>query len=713
MIFVLIYSFPHNYCTGDESPFCAAHIVQEHLQYVPRDHTAETVVKLFEKRQKERSSEPATSMDKSNNPFIALPGLPGLGKSTFLAHFFYSAQVKRYIEVWGQSKTPIISLISFNSAMGCGSLINCVALGLRIVFGALQASCGWMETWIDFSRRHAHLKDMTAVEAVQLLRYTFGHDRRIFLGVDEISKVEEIKDPNMDAKYAIALFCMILDWDGNTDVVVSSRTPAYIKERVAGSGSERDIEYVPIVPLRGQALDANFRDSGELLVTQVNASVGVYCSNFTINPPIENILRKLHLLSSGHPSTVEILKKAVTKRKVLGLIEHSLKVFPAPEPLALMRMLSTLSEFRLHSKLPRSEEEREYILSVQPRSIHDDSTLRMMLEKGKCTIFEQISYATRQCRITTTLASFFRMVENIKNVNPQKLGPLSRAARTLFAADDNTMSNVWERAHGLSIVSRIHSRRKRYKSVQLPMFRVLGVDSELFGRFIVVDEDLEVKVINREDDLRQLQWTRNTLLVPPNRQPGFDLAVCLNGTKQEKIWVYVQVKVAPSTKNISTAQILGGTLKKTLVGHVQRAQQKFATLADIPLEAQLEALKDVYFVLSRYGCELEGSMAELRDIVVPYLQKEREADQQKLATLLLDETLSANVKMKREARLRERALESDLVLAFIESHWDSHVAFQGTQEMEDTMVPVVLPLAHLVHASDEGGDDLGEAEDEQ
>ena len=59
-------------------------LVYEYFQYIPREYECNEVVKYMSARQNKRKK---GSEDKSCNPLIAIPGSPGIGKSTFLTHF--------------------------------------------------------------------------------------------------------------------------------------------------------------------------------------------------------------------------------------------------------------------------------------------------------------------------------------------------------------------------------------------------------------------------------------------------------------------------------------------------------------------------------------------------------------------------------------------------------------------------------------------------
>ena len=119
-------SFDYSWRTG-------GHIVDETFKYISRDVEDRCVVECMRARQALQNI--LKSDDKSRNPLIAIPGSPGIGKSTFLCHFPESDAYKEYI---GFNRHPIVSILTFNKGM-THSPNNQDALGLRVLYGAAVA----------------------------------------------------------------------------------------------------------------------------------------------------------------------------------------------------------------------------------------------------------------------------------------------------------------------------------------------------------------------------------------------------------------------------------------------------------------------------------------------------------------------------------------------------------------------------------------------
>ena len=89
-------------------------IVKESIKYIERKKESNLIADLLTHRQGLRNEDPCQSMDKNINPLIAVPGSPGSGKSTFLAHLAESAAMTTY---YRERSAPIVVPVTFNSRM--------------------------------------------------------------------------------------------------------------------------------------------------------------------------------------------------------------------------------------------------------------------------------------------------------------------------------------------------------------------------------------------------------------------------------------------------------------------------------------------------------------------------------------------------------------------------------------------------------------------
>lgn len=298
------------------------------MTYIPPADTNMTVAKCFHDRFINRltvvsESQPFTpsyppGVGKGYNRLNALPGVPGCGKSAFLAHFPYSTA---YNDYWKQrqnvsvlpvsTEKPLISILSFNTGMDYNPGEQ--SLGLRIIYGALKStSIQFAVSWQLFHEEYKSLRDLRAIKAVNLLRMVFGNTRLFFIGVDEISKTMD----TAIAEDIISQLGVVLNLEIHTDVLVSSLHPAYIKDLV--TGSNRAVNYLPIVPLKNEKLGKQLRPESEKFVNKVNDING---SGKKLNKFVKSLLRNMYILGSGHPRTLEHLMKGIVNGELLTWIE--------------------------------------------------------------------------------------------------------------------------------------------------------------------------------------------------------------------------------------------------------------------------------------------------------------------------------------------------------------------------------------------------------
>ena len=207
-----------------------------------RESEAGDVVNDMRKRNQNRANraDKQTAGDKKNNPLIALPGSLGSGKSTFVVHFPVSATYKQYFKDTNRP-AAIVSTLTFNSGMD-SKRPKKNDVGLRIIFGCMRAMLGlelFPMTWEAFLKKFK-AQNIPASDAVEMLRRLFGSDRPVLLLVDELSKA-------VNDKEVMEELGVVLNKDGNCDVVVTSLSPAYVFDLL--TGSQRPITYVPMAPL--------------------------------------------------------------------------------------------------------------------------------------------------------------------------------------------------------------------------------------------------------------------------------------------------------------------------------------------------------------------------------------------------------------------------------------------------------------------------------
>jgi len=211
-------------------------LAEERLTYIPRSREASDVVTYMKYRLNKRDMTSGLPSDKLNNPIIAVPGCPGIGKSTFLQHFPSSDEYKNYVaSVSSNNSTDVIVVqITF-----IGNAIASVNLGLQILYGATGSKKEYDLFCDDFEA----YKDLDPKAAVRVLLNTFGESKRVLILVDEIAHVYDEEKRNE----IISGLGGILDEFPQVDIVVSALSPQYIKE--LATNCNREVNYVPLPPL--------------------------------------------------------------------------------------------------------------------------------------------------------------------------------------------------------------------------------------------------------------------------------------------------------------------------------------------------------------------------------------------------------------------------------------------------------------------------------
>jgi hypothetical protein len=203
-------------------------IVEEFIEYVERNRESDLIADLMANRQRTRKNQ-LKPYDKNINPLIAIPGSPGSGKSTFLAHLPGSTAMMNY---YGERSLPIVVPVTFNSMMGNfykNPTTNAIedTFGLRVIYAA-AASMGLVgntkyQLWRTFVEEYSEFANISLEDALRILNKLFGENRPILLLVDELSKA--VNDQSVMREIGEQL-----NENGNFDAIVSSLSPTYVEE---------------------------------------------------------------------------------------------------------------------------------------------------------------------------------------------------------------------------------------------------------------------------------------------------------------------------------------------------------------------------------------------------------------------------------------------------------------------------------------------------
>ena len=634
------------------------HIVQEFLQHVPRQGLDGLITSSLDKRFRLAKAKPSGRADKSVNHVSALPGTPGSGKSTELVHYPESRAYRAYVEdrractvelLKVSHQEPIVSILTFNGVMEGGPQ----SLGLRIIFGMLRSmgmisSTSDIYNWTAFHKHFHESAEMDGMQAVTVIRAAFGEDRLIFIGVDEIGMCPQ------DQKIMRDLGA-ILTIDGNTDVLITALTPAYVDNLV--TGSRRRIDYI-IMPALMAAVQ-EYASQAQTMLLQAK-------KHGKVDDIAERIILAAPLLASGHPRTIEFLVLAARDGSFWDNIKEAVTLKNA---YVLLCNIARVDVFTAYCSPPTTEKERNLLLSMRKRSARKDKLFRVMLEESSCFVHRALGLNSFSA--TTGLSSFLLRLEDLKLKKAGRLGPLSAAARTLFA-DVSQIGELWERCCALSVVARTQLLQDMLGGTAAVSV-IFSVDD--FNTDSYIANKLQVHMAQAGD---AMQRSTSTLVVGPPKQPGWDFMLCSEDTNNCQCFTYIEVKVDVPAKDL--ASVKGDKIRLILADHFQRLGSNIAAKED-------DEFRKVAIIFSIFPAATEAQAARqsARSDVLSHLNRR------------LQEAIVAGSRESANLASLQRAIR------YVERHFDGNVRTMGRDQMESAIIPVLLPVARLVQAVNGAG----------
>ena len=512
----------------------------QHFKYLPRDREANEVVKHMVERQQYRDKAEAAAGDKIVNPLIAVPGSPGIGKSSFLSYFPLSDAYKSYA-----GPNAIVSTFTFNSMM-CTFHGGKDTVGLGILFGA-AVSMGLMEAnptaWFHFGEQFP-LYDVTAVAAVRALQRVFGANSRVLLLVDELCQAKDAKD-------CMSQFGEVLSLYGVCDLVVSALSPNYVLELL--TGSQRAINYVVLPPM----LDSDLGRSeclvwANALIQKLGKSkVDVYK---------QNMLRNMYLLCSGHPRSLEMMVKILNNVTVdWSSVEEKLTTKSQSSLMVLQAVIDKLHSCILNIKtLPESDME-SYVFTTPSVWSAEDAGFRRLVESRRLLVYDQDNTEFITCVQAFALADIVMVAAANRPWNAYN-SEKTRAARILLSnMCAFSAGTLWERIVLFTVYSRSY-----YGATLQEMF---GLETWIPGDRRTWNRCLDIHIDNPELSSNASPRGRgNVLFVPPSGQSGFDGLVLLKDEVPSS-W-YLQMKISRPGKPV--VDVLASMVSYCLKDHSER-----------------------------------------------------------------------------------------------------------------------------------------------
>jgi hypothetical protein len=475
------------------------------------------------KRQQYRDAAEAVAGDKMVNPLIAVPGSPGIGKSTFLCNFPLSDAYKTYA-----GPNAIVSTLSFNKGMSTfhGEKDT---LGLRIVYGA-AVSMGLLEAnpaaWLDFGEQFP-LHDVTAAAAVRILQRVFGANSRVLILVDELSKAKDAKECMSQLGEVSAIF-------GHCDVVVSALSPNYVLELL--KSSQRPVRYVVLPPLLDTDLGRKeCHEWADRLIGQFGDT--------NINTYKQNMLRNVYLLCSGHPRSLEKMVNILNDVKVdWSNVEGALTTESESPLMVLQAVIDNLRNCILDiESLPESDMET-YVFTTLSEWSAEHAGVQRLIESGKLMVYDQVNTEFIISVQAFALADLILTAAVKKKQHWKAYNSVNtRAARILLSnLRHGNVGQLWERIVLFTVLSRSY-----YGATLQEMF---GLQTGVPGDRRTWNRCLDIHIDNPELSSNASPRGRgNVVMVPQSGQDtGFDGLVLLKDELPSS-W-YLQMKISrPST----------------------------------------------------------------------------------------------------------------------------------------------------------------------
>eukprot|EP01031_Cornospumella_fuschlensis_P026496 gene26496-32020_t len=647
-------------------------IVKEKLPYIERSVETSAVVKYMRDRQSMRREE-GPARNKMNNPLIAIPGSPGVGKSTFLAHFPNSAAYQQYLADLYQQKAlpvrpPIVVPFTFNSDMGLGGVKDKPIVGLRMLYGAAVSMADnpyykkyesgkelSFATFVD-SFKHFSVAD-DALEASAVLRAVYGEERRLLLLVDEIIEAlpAQLNDKGVSIGSAAAVTSIgeLLSEDGETDVVLSSLSLPYVREL---SGSKRQVQYVTMNPL----LDSDLGKKETAKWCKSALKLGRKVGSGKVGQYTAKLLQSMYLLCSGYPRGVERLVRSYSDEESVESFSNMLEAKTKfsellPELARKVYVITSMNDLAWGLY----HEVFECVLSAKVRAVGDiDGTLRTMLEKGQVFLVKASEVKDQSSvRVSLQLGAFIWMLQN-SDMSTSPISPAAKMAVELFKPllgrkSSEAFSTWFERSVALTALVRSTQELELAK----------GVDVDPLSLRMITSSDEELKRAMAESSV---------LIVPPPNTMGFDLLV-----RSRADSLYLQCKSAKSTKTNDVEQV-AHCLVNIIRFHVNQHCPHNADYTEALSPEELAKLKVVYY---QWGYKLRVA---------------KEAVKKQLGDMGL-ELNKADGQTKTVERLRAIRIAE----VFVDQHFAENFHIVSGEDLNNWLLPVLVPIPRLVNAVEE------------
>lgn len=605
-----------------------------------------------------------------------------------MARFAETKLFTKYVK--DRSNKPCVVIpITFNSQMEI-VLNKRHTIGLRMLYAAAMSMSDKEEysqhTWVIFSKMFKNFASLEALDAVDILKSTYGKDRRMLLLVDELSKAK-------DDQEAMKEIGIILNEERTVDVLVSSLSPNYIATLI--TGSQRPVEYVVLPPLVEEKLG---RAETKRWADKVLENMAKEKEMKEIPSILRRMVESVYLFASGHPRSIEKLLRSLDKN-----IEEWKSVIKVPRHSMLWKIynLADIAEGKIKSSAPE---------------ISDSVTVPFILEE----VLSCKTYATAE--LTPMLREAVEKGLIYLGRDPQRRSQYSPYIRlgTLFDYLSDTTTPLPPNSKATELVLRVLGDLKP----PVPKKSSLSVLFERFIAFNILvrgEDRFGVEDLNMMDTYNSV-WTfrrcekaedlsvanMNEVILPDlNDQPGFDLRACCdissrlntNDPKQAD-YIYIQIKSGRSKKNKKRAVVVAKAVLNIIQAHMKLMKS---------WEVVAEGLGDKKKKQKKSEEKQEKlSLSNLHVIFYDWGCRERSSDPEdgwptKEALLQAFQSLVDDLQKKKSGEQKTSLTEEEIeaTRTFLSETYHSNLHVVGKEKMDKWLLPTLAVIPHLIEEVEE------------
>jgi hypothetical protein len=247
------------------------------------------------------------------------------------------------------------------------------------------------------------------------------------------------------------------------------------------------------------------------------------------------------------------------------------------------------------------------------------------------------------------------------------MGPKSVFLKTLFGdVRDLNVAFLWERARALSLC--IRSFEKGVRSNPMYLWGAVNTSETFLVR---------IQTARLATDGEVVPWERGSLILGGEEQAGWDIMVCAEDEKGRPVYLLEEVKLSMPKGGLVEAisKTIGLALEDRFAAEAAEGAPKDTS------QTPKDLLERIVIVFSIYS-EVSYNPAELAERIQQNMEKALEVEKEK--------------------RNDAAVIRWNRAIQYVRRQFSTHVVIVDKRGLDDTMPPVLLPIAALVEkATDE------------